>query len=102
MDSRLTSIKLTPSVYHNDETEADLIEIKGDDEGRILGETAEEVQKFDLDFITSNGDAFVFPYLYSKAQKHQVSFGLSRDPDASREFLTTPGQEEEPTSATAG
>ena len=82
MDSRLASIKLTPSIYH-DETEADPIEIQGDDEGKILLETAKEVQRFDPDFIiTSNGDAFVFPYLYSKAQKHQVSFDLNRDPDA--------------------
>ena len=83
MDSRLTSIKLTPSIYHDDETEADPIEIQADDEGKILLETAKEVQRFDPDFIiTSNGDAFVFPYLYSKAQKHQVSFDLNRDPDA--------------------
>lgn len=82
MDSRLTSIKLTPSIYH-DETEADPIEIQADDEGKILVETAKEVQRFDSDFIiTSNGDAFVFPYLYSKAQMHQVSFDLNRDPDA--------------------
>ena len=84
MDSRLTSISLTPSIYHDD-GEADPIEIQADDEGKILVETAKEVQRFDPDFIiTGNGDAFVFPYLYSKAQKHQISFDLNRDPDAQK------------------
>jgi DNA polymerase elongation subunit (family B) len=83
MDSKLTSIKLTPSIYRDDETEADPIEIEENGEEEILLETAKEVQRLDPDFvITSNGDAFVFPYLYSKAQKHQVSFDLNRDPDA--------------------
>src|SRR5208283_4393231 len=84
MDSKLTSIKLTPSVYHDDDdNETDPIEIKENEEGEILVETAREVQRFDPDFIiTGNGDAFVFPYLYSKAQKHQVIFDLNRDPDA--------------------
>ena len=61
MDSRLTSISLTPSIYHDDD-EADPIEIQADDEGKILVETAKEVQRFDPDFIiTGNGDAFRLP-----------------------------------------
>ena len=83
IDSRLTSIKLTPSTYHSEETEDAQIEIQGDDEGEILVETAREVQRLDPDFIiTGNGDAFVFPYLYSKAQKNRVPFDLNRDTDA--------------------
>ncbi len=39
----------------------------------------------DSDFIISgNGDAFVFPFLYSKALNHGVSFNLNRDPDSHR------------------
>jgi DNA polymerase elongation subunit (family B) len=88
MGSKLTSIKLTPSIYRDDETEADPIEIEGDGEGEILVETAIEVQRFDPDFIISrNGDAFVFPYLYSKAQKHQIIFDLNRDPDAQQRVV---------------
>ncbi|MDG7002259.1 MAG: hypothetical protein JRN15_24445, partial [Nitrososphaerota archaeon] len=79
----LTSIKLTPSTYNGEETQGSPIDVQGSDEGEILAETAREVQRFDPDFIiTRNGDAFVFPHLHSKAQKHQVSFDLNRDPDA--------------------
>jgi len=82
MDSRLTSIKLSPSIYHRDEAELKPIEIQGN-EGDILVETSKEVRKFDPDFIiTGNGDAFVFPYLYSKAQKHLVIFDINRDLEA--------------------
>lgn len=87
MDSKLTSIKLTPSFYPDGEMEAVPIEIQRNDEGEILEDTTREVQRFDPDFIiTGNGDAFVFPYLYSKAQKHQVSIDLNRDPDAEKKI----------------
>jgi len=82
MDSRLTSIKLSPSIYHQDEAELKPIEIQGN-ERDILVETSKEVRKFDPDFIiTENGDAFVFPFLYSKAQKHLVIFDINRDLEA--------------------
>ena len=85
MDSGLDSITLTPSIYNAGESEMEPIEIEGNDEGAILTETAREVRKFDPDFIiTGNGDAFVFPYLYSKAQKYLVSFNLDRDPDSQK------------------
>ena len=86
MDSRLTSITLSPSIYHHDDdTEREPIEIQASDEGEILLESAREIQRFDPDFIiTNNGDAFVFPYLYSKSRKHCVPFNLNRDPDAQR------------------
>jgi DNA polymerase-2 len=83
MDSKLTSIRLTPSTYPGEEIHEAPIEVQGDDEAEILIETEREVQRFDPDFIiTGNGDAFIFPYLYSKAQKHQIPFDLNRDPDA--------------------
>ncbi len=85
MDSKLDSITLTSSIYHQDESETEPIEIQRNDEETIFSETVKEVRKFDPDFIiTDNGDAFVFPYLYSKAQKHQVSFDLDRDPDSQK------------------
>ncbi len=90
MDSKLDSITLTPSVYNAGESGMEPIEIKGNDEGAILSETAKEAQKFDPDFIiTGNGDAFVFPYLYSKAQKYLVSFNLDRDTDSQKIARTT-------------
>ncbi len=83
IDSKLNSITLTPSIYQ-EEAEQEKIIIQGSEE-TILTEAASEVQKFDPDFIiTSNGDAFVFPYLYSKAQFHRVSFDLNRDSEATK------------------
>ncbi|MDG6994994.1 MAG: hypothetical protein JRN52_03640 [Nitrososphaerota archaeon] len=83
MDSKLTSIKLIPSICHGEESQDAPIEVQGSDEGEILVETGRKVQGFVPDFIiTGNGDAFIFSYLYSKAQKHQVSFDLNGDPDA--------------------
>jgi DNA polymerase elongation subunit (family B) len=85
LDSKLAVITLTPSYYQEgDEEEAkERITIKHGEEAEILLEAAREIQKFDPDFvITSNGDAFVFPYLYSKAQRHSIEFEINRDPAA--------------------
>jgi len=89
MDSRLISVTLTPSIYHEDKAREPIF-VGSRDEGKILTQVADEVQKFDPDFIiTSNGDAFVFPYLYAKAQEQQVFFDLNRDPDAGRRSHNT-------------
>ncbi len=83
MDSKLSSITLTPSIYHDPEEMAPIV--LESNEAQILSECEKQVQLFDPDFIISgNGDAFVFPYLYSKAQNHRVPFNLSRDPDSSK------------------
>ena len=85
MDSRLSSIELTPSIYHDaNEMDPIVLEASGD-ESQILDECEKEVQSFDPDFIISgNGDAFVFPYLYSKALNRGVSLNLNRDTDSHR------------------
>jgi DNA polymerase, archaea type len=90
LDSRLTSIKLAPSLYYhnNDKDPPKTIEIRDNNEGEIIAEAVREVRRIDPDFIiTSNGDAFVFPYLYSKAQKYGICFDLNRDPDARARVL---------------
>ncbi len=85
LDSRLTSITLAPSVYNGDDTESEPILVQANDEGEIIAESVREAQKLDPDFIiTDNGDSFIFPYLYTKAQKHCVSFNLHRDADEQR------------------
>lgn len=87
MDSRLTAVTLRPEIYPPTEEKSSepVIEIQhGKDEQENLNETMKEVQRYDPDFIiTSNGDTFIFPYLYSKAEKLQTRFELNRDPDAS-------------------
>jgi len=61
MDSRLSSVTLTPEIYHEDAARKSIL-VEGRDEGNILAQVENEVQKFDPDFIiTSNGDSFVFP-----------------------------------------
>ena len=88
MDSKFRSITLMPSIYH-DSNEMDPIVLEGE-ESQILAECEKGVQSFDPDFIISgNGDAFVFPYLYSKAQNHRVSFNLNRYPDSYRLVQST-------------
>jgi DNA polymerase, archaea type len=66
------------------------ISIQSVDETELLPVAEAEVQKFDPDFIiTRNGAWFIFPYLYSKAQRHGIAFNLVRDPDARRVSANT-------------
>jgi DNA polymerase, archaea type len=84
LDSKLTGISLSHFYYPGEEMTEPIL-IKSEDETEILQEAEVEVQKFDPDFIiTGNGDSFIFPYLYTKAQKHGITFNLDRDPDAKR------------------
>jgi DNA polymerase elongation subunit (family B) len=83
LDSRLAAISLSSFDYPGEEMQEPII-IQKEDETEILQEAEKEVQKFDPDFIiTGNGDAFIFPYLYTKAQ-HGITFNLDRDSDAKR------------------
>jgi DNA polymerase elongation subunit (family B) len=83
LDSRLAAISLSSFDYPGEEIQEPII-IQKEDETEILQEAEKEVQKFDPDFIiTGNGDAFIFPYLYTKAQ-HGITFNLDRDSDAKR------------------
>jgi DNA polymerase elongation subunit (family B) len=84
LDSRLAAISLSSFDYPGEEMQEPII-IQSEDETEILQEAEEQVKKFDPDFIiTGNGDAFIFPYLYTKAQKHGITFNLDRDTDAKR------------------
>jgi DNA polymerase elongation subunit (family B) len=84
LDSRLTGISLSHFYYPGEEMTEPIL-IQSEDEAEIIQEAEAEVRKFDPDFIiTGNGDSFIFPYLYSKAQKHGITFNLDRDPDAKR------------------
>jgi DNA polymerase elongation subunit (family B) len=84
LDSRLTGISLSPFDYPGEEME-EPISIQREDEEDILQEAEAQVRKFDPDFIiTGNGDAFVFPYLYTKALKLGTAFNLDRDTEARR------------------
>lgn len=87
-ESKLARITLTPSRYH-EENAIEPIVILGD-EAKMLRQLEREVQKFDPDFvITSNGDAFVFPYLYSKAWKHSTHLNMNRDPESRNAFTNS-------------
>jgi DNA polymerase elongation subunit (family B) len=84
LDSRLTGMSLSPFDYPGEEME-EPISIQREDEEDILQEAEAQVRKFDPDFIiTGNGDAFVFPYLYTKALKLGTAFNLDRDAEARR------------------
>lgn len=84
LDSRLKGISLSPFEYPGEEI-ANQILIQSHDEAELLQEVQRKVRKYDPDFIiTGNGDSFIFPYLYSKAQKLGTTFSLDRDLDARR------------------
>jgi DNA polymerase elongation subunit (family B) len=84
LDSRLTGISLSSFDYPG-EVMNEPISIQREDEEDILQEAEAQVRKFDPDFIiTGNGDAFVFPYLYTKALKFGTTFNLDRDTEARR------------------
>jgi DNA polymerase, archaea type len=84
LDSRLTGISLSCFDYPGEEMN-EPISIQSEDEAEILQEAEAQVRKFDPDFIiTGNGDAFVFPYLYTKALKLGTAFNLDRDTEARR------------------
>jgi DNA polymerase elongation subunit (family B) len=84
LDSRLTRISLSCFDYPGEEMN-EPISIQSGDETEILQEAEAQVRKFDPDFIiTGNGDAFVFPYLYTKALKLGTTFNLDRDTEARR------------------
>ncbi len=80
LESKLCSIELS-------EPEKERIaEIEGKSEASILSEAMGEIQKFDPDLIiTRNGDAFVLPFLYSKAAKFFVENVSKFNRDAVRE-----------------
>lgn len=81
-DSKLAKITLTPSKYGEEDSLEPII-IEGSNEVEILSSLESEIQKFDPDFvITENGDSFVFPYLYSKAERHSIALDMSRDSGA--------------------
>ena len=80
MDSKLLSI----SLYSPDDNaeEKEIAKIKSTSEENILLETIKEIKRIDPDLIiTSNGDFFVLPFLYSKASKYSVDISskLNRD-----------------------
>ena len=80
MDSKLLSI----SLYSPDDNaeEKEIAKIKSTSEENILLETIKEIKRIDPDLIiTSNGDSFVLPFLYSKASKYSVDISskLNRD-----------------------
>ncbi len=53
------------------------------DEVDILKSLEREIQYFDPDIIvTDNGDSFLFPYLFQRANYHQVKLSFSRDNSA--------------------
>jgi DNA polymerase elongation subunit (family B) len=84
LDSRLSGISISPFDYPGEEMN-EPISIQGEDEEDILQEAEAQVRKFDPDFIiTGNGDAFVFPFLYTKALKLATTFNLDRDTEARR------------------
>jgi DNA polymerase elongation subunit (family B) len=84
LDSRLNGISISPFDYPGEEMN-EPISIQGEDEEDILQEAEAQVRKFDPDFIiTGNGDAFVFPFLYTKALKLATTFNLDRDTEARR------------------
>jgi DNA polymerase elongation subunit (family B) len=80
MDSKLLSI----SLYSPDDNaeEKEIAKIRSTSEENILLETIKEIERTDPDLIiTSNGDSFVLPFLYSKASKYSVDLSskLNRD-----------------------
>jgi DNA polymerase elongation subunit (family B) len=84
LESRLTGISLSSFDYPGEQMN-EPISIHSADQSEILREAEAQVQRFDPDFIiTGNGDSFVLPYLYTKAQKLGIMFNLDRDPEAKR------------------
>jgi DNA polymerase elongation subunit (family B) len=88
MDSTLVSVSLYSPKNdggdsgENDEGEREIAKIERQSEEEVLCEAAEEIGKFDPDLvITQNGDSFVLPFLYSKANKYSVDLSskLNRD-----------------------
>ncbi|MDG6999545.1 MAG: hypothetical protein JRN15_10565 [Nitrososphaerota archaeon] len=59
-------------------------------EREILEKAHGQIARFDPDIIvTTNGDLFALPYLYSKAQKLGVDFNLNRDPEMRPSHLSS-------------
>jgi DNA polymerase elongation subunit (family B) len=84
LESRLTGISLSSFDYPGEQMN-EPISIQSEEEAEILQEAEAHVRKFDPDFIiTGNGDAFVFPYLYTKALKLGTTFNLDRDTESRR------------------
>jgi DNA polymerase I len=84
LDSKLEGVSLSSFDYPGEEMKEPIF-IESKDETKILRDVEAQVRKFDPDFIiTGNGDAFVFPYLYTKAQRHAINFNLDRDPMANK------------------
>ena len=98
MDSRLTSISLTPSIYHDDD-EADPIEIQADDEGKILVETVKEVQRFDPDFHHRQRGRVSSSRIFTQRLRSIRFPSTSTGIQTRKKLHTAPSPEEGPTSA---
>lgn len=69
-DSKLRGIELSSP---GDDEEEEIAAIEGKSEAGILSDAMVEIEKFDPDLIiTKNGDAFVLPFLYSKAARFSI------------------------------
>jgi DNA polymerase elongation subunit (family B) len=87
MDSKLLAISLysPDDVEEGDDgnkEEREIARIASSSEATILLEAMNEIEKFDPDLIiTQNGDSFVLPFLYSKANKYSIDISskLNRD-----------------------
>jgi DNA polymerase, archaea type len=80
LDSKLLSIALYAE--DSDKEEVEIAKIEGSSEAELLREAMTEIGKFDPDIIiTQNGDSFVLPFLYSKANRFSVDLSsqLNRD-----------------------
>ncbi len=77
LDSKLLGISLT-----SDNGSGFSVCLDGSGESEILLKTASEIERFDPDIlITTDGDTFTLPYLYSKASLHSIDLKLNRDPE---------------------
>ncbi len=87
LDSKLVSISLfSPEDDRGKKEEREIAKIEGGSEADIIRELGENIEAFDPDLIiTQNGDAFVLPFLYTKASKFGIDLysKLNRDHDAS-------------------
>jgi DNA polymerase elongation subunit (family B) len=108
MGSKLLAISLySPDDERDNEEEGgkerEIARIEFSSEESILREAMNEIERFDPDLIiTQNGDSFVFPFLYSKANKYSVDISskLNRDDSFGGLLKNDSGGEEGATSLT--